>query len=213
MKVDQKGLELIKGFEGCRLSAYKCVSTEKYYTIGYGHYGSDVTQGMRITQERAEQLLQSDLARFENTVNSAVKVEITQSMFNALVSFCYNVGHSAFKTSTLLKLLNNGKYNEASQQFARWNKSGGKVLTGLVNRRAKEKKEFLRMGIPTSSEGSEIPSLKGYKGFSIVDGLKAYGYEYSFSYRKKLWARLGNIGNYKGTSLQNTKMLNQLKGR
>lgn len=211
MRVDQKGLDLIKAFEGCRLTAYKCVSTEKYYTIGYGHYGADVTQGMRITQERAEQLLQSDLVRFENTVNSAVKVLITQSMFNALVSFCYNVGQSAFKNSTLLKLLNKGKYNEACQQFARWNKSGGKVLTGLVNRRTKEKKEFLRMGIPTCSEGSEVPSLKGYKGFSIVDGLKAYGYQHSFSYRKTLWAKLGFGGTYKGTAMQNTKMLNYLK--
>jgi GH24 family phage-related lysozyme (muramidase) len=92
MEIDKKGLELIKSFEGCRLTAYKCVSSEKYYTIGYGHYGADVSKGMTITQEKADKLLKSDIAKFENAVNNSVKVEITQSMFNALVSFCYNIG-------------------------------------------------------------------------------------------------------------------------
>lgn len=211
MKLDIKGLELIKSFEGCRLTAYKCVSTEKYYTIGYGHYGADVHKGMVITQEKADELLKNDVAKFENAVNNSVKVEITQSMFNALVSFCYNVGQGAFKSSTLLKHLNKGDYNKCSQEFAKWNKSGGKVLIGLVNRRAKEKREFLRMGIPVKTSVSDIPSLKGYKGFSIVDGLKSFGYDYSFDYRKKLWSAIGKTSKYKGTATQNLTLLNTLK--
>ena len=211
MKIDNKGLDLIKSFEGCRLKAYKCVSTEQYYTIGYGHYGADVSKDMEITMEQATELLKNDVAKFEKCVTSSVKVPVTQSMFNALVSFCYNIGQGAFKSSTLLKKLNKGDYNGACAEFERWNKSGGKVLNGLVKRRTKEQKEFLRMGTP-DNKPSDIPSLKGYKGFSIVDGLKSFGYPYNFTYRKTLWAKIGKTSNYKGTSTQNTTLLNYLKG-
>ena len=216
-KIDKKGVELIKSFEGCKLKAYKCLSSETYYTIGYGHYGADVQRDMCITQERAEEMLIEDISKFENTVNKLVKVNLTQSMFNALVSFCYNVGQGNFKSSTLLRKLNKGDYVGASEEFARWNKSCGKILKGLVKRRAKEKAEFLRMGIPTKHEEKEtkkdIPSLKGYKGFSIVDGLKSFGYEYSFSYRKILWSRIGKTSKYKGTATQNLTLLNTLKSK
>lgn len=211
MKIDNKGLDLIKSFEGCRLQAYKCVPTEKYFTIGYGHYGVDVSKDMKITQEQATEMLKQDVAKFEKCVTDSVKVPVTQSMFNALVSFCYNVGQGAFKTSTLLKKLNKKDYNGACEQFERWNKSGGKVLGGLVKRRAKEQKEFLRMGTP-ETKPSDIPSLKGYKGFSIVDGLKSFGYPNTFAYRKTLWAKIGKTSKYKGTATQNTQLLNYLKG-
>lgn len=138
MKISQTGLNLIKSFEGCKLVAYKAVSTEKYYTIGYGHYGADVTKGMRITQTRADALLVSDLAKFEAKVNKYQgKYNFNQNQFDALVSFAYNVG-------SIDGLTNNGKrtISQISDKITAYNKSGGKVLAGLTKRRAAEKKLF-----------------------------------------------------------------------
>ncbi|MDR4317902.1 Ortho-chlorophenol reductive dehalogenase [Niallia circulans] len=144
MKLSNNGLALIKSFEGVRLTAYKAVSTEKHWTIGYGHYGPDVKQNMKITQAQADAYLKSDVARFEKAVNENVKVPLNQNQFDALVSFTYNCGEGALQRSTLLELLNQGKYEEAADQFDVWIKSGNKVLNGLVKRRAKEKELFLK---------------------------------------------------------------------
>lgn len=148
MNISQNGVNLIKRYEGLRLKAYKPVKTEKYWTIGYGHYGADVTEGMEITEKRAEELLRQDLKKFEGYVNSYVKVELTQNMYDSLVSFTYNCGAGSLKSSTLLKLLNKGDYNGAAGQFEKWTKGGGKVLPGLVKRRKEEKELFLSGGIP-----------------------------------------------------------------
>ena len=142
MKLSSNGLSLLESFEGFRSKAYKVVKTEKYYTIGYGHYGPDVHFGDMITKAKAEALLKSDVATAEKVVNEYVKVKLNQNQFDALVSFVYNVGAGAFSSSTLLKELNQGDYQAASAQFPRWNKSGGKVLPGLVTRREKEKALF-----------------------------------------------------------------------
>lgn len=142
MNLSQKGLDLIKRFEGLRLVAYKVVPTEKHYTIGYGHYGQDVKASMRITEERAEELLKQDVSSFVNGVNQCVKVRLNQNQFDALVSFTYNVGIGALIKSTLLEKLNQGDYKGASNEFPRWNKSGGRVLNGLVTRRKVEKELF-----------------------------------------------------------------------
>lgn len=138
MQISQKGIDLIKSFEGLRLTAYKAVPTEKYWTIGYGHYGSDVRHGEKITEAQAEALLKKDLQKYVDGVNSLVKVPVNQNQFDALVSFAYNCGVGALQTSTLLKKLNAKDYAGASLEFAKWNKSGGKVYQGLVTRRAKE---------------------------------------------------------------------------
>ena len=148
MNISQNGVNLIKRYEGLRLKAYKPVSTEKYWTIGYGHYGADVKEGMEITEKRAEELLRQDLKKFEGYVNSYVKVKLTQNMYDSLVSFTYNCGGGSLKSSTLLKLLNKGDYNGAAGQFEKWTKGGGKVLPGLVKRRKEEKELFLAGGIP-----------------------------------------------------------------
>ena len=219
MKLDKKGINLIKSVEGCRLTAYKVHSNEKYYTIGYGHYGADVKKGQKISSKRATELLEQDLEKFEKAVNGAVRVPITQSMFNTLVSFTYNVGVGALKGSTLLKYLNKKEYTKASNEFSKWTKCGGVVLAGLVKRRAKEKKEFLRQGIPTAKKvatkkpSEKMPSLKGYKGFSLVDGLKQFGYKSDFDYRASLWKLAGKKDKYKGTGEQNAKLLNILKSK
>ena len=138
MRMSQTGIIMLKQFEGVRLTAYKAVSTEQYWTIGYGHYGVDVYEGMKITDKQAEEMLKNDLIRYENGVNESVTVTLGQNQFDALVSFAYNCGVSALKGSYLLNLINMGKFKEACEEWLLWNKSGGKVLLGLTNRRKAE---------------------------------------------------------------------------
>lgn len=137
------GISLLKQFEGCRLVAYKALPTEHYYTIGYGHYGPDINPHMAITLHEAETMLKNDLKGYEKAVSKYVLVDITQNMFDALVSFAYNCGTEALKKSTLLKLLNKNDYIGAAEQLENWNKSGGKTISGLTERRGKEKDLFL----------------------------------------------------------------------
>lgn len=142
MLISRNGIELIKRFEGCKLTAYRCPAGK--LTIGYGHTGDDVTEGLTISQEDANDLLFDDVLCFENGVNNLVKgLDLSQGMFDALVCFAYNVGLDNLKKSTLLKLLKGGKVLEASEEFVKWNKSNGKVLDGLTKRRAAEADLFL----------------------------------------------------------------------
>ena len=139
LTIGEKGLELIKSFEGLRLRAYLCPA--KVWTIGYGHTG-DVRGGQVITQSQADDLLKQDLRRFEIAVRKLVKVPLTQNQFDALVSFAYNVGEAALSRSTLLRKLNAGDLAGTKLEFAKWNKGGGKVLAGLTRRRADEANLF-----------------------------------------------------------------------
>ena len=139
MKTAQKGLELIKHFEGCELTAYKCPAG--VWTIGYGHI-KGVSEGMTITQEQAEQMLLDELVEYENYINELVSVGLSQNQFDALVSWVYNLGPSNLRSSTLLKVLNSGDYNGVPAQIMRWNKAGGKVLEGLTRRREAEARLF-----------------------------------------------------------------------
>jgi lysozyme len=141
MRTNIAGLSLIKSFEGCELTAYKCPAG--VLTIGYGHTGADVKPGQVITAHRAEELLQGDLARFERAVEASLKVSVTPNQFAALVSLAYNIGGAALAKSTLIKRLNAGKTQEAADQFLAWNKAGGKVLKGLARRREAERALFL----------------------------------------------------------------------
>lgn len=136
-----EGIKLIKQFEGCKLTAYKCPAG--VWTIGYGHTAG-VKQGQKISQAQADIYLKSDLKTFENAVNSCVKVSINRYQFDALVSFAYNCGAGALKTSTLLKKLNKKDFTGASKEFSKWNKANGKVLNGLTKRRAAEAELFLK---------------------------------------------------------------------
>ena len=140
MKTSQKGIDLIKKFEGCRLKAYKCPAN--VWTIGYGHTGN-VKPNDVITQEQAEELLKRDLISFENSVSKLIKIAVTQNEFDALVSFAFNVGVGALANSTLLKLLNAGNKKGAAEQFSRWVYAGNKVLEGLIKRRNAEKDLFM----------------------------------------------------------------------
>ena len=97
-----------------------------------------------ITEKQADEMLSFMLVKYENAVSRYVSVPLTQNQFDALVSFCYNVGQSNLLSSTLLKKLNNKYYKGVSNEFLKWNKSGGKVLQGLVNRRKDEREVFLK---------------------------------------------------------------------
>ena len=141
MKTEQKGIDLIKSFEGLSLKAYLCPAG--VLTIGYGHTGSNVMPGQIISEEQAENLLRSDLNRFEVGILKSVSTSINQNQFDALVSLSFNIGLGAFRNSTLLRVLNEGNYEEAASNFLKWNKGGGRVLPGLVRRREAERQLFI----------------------------------------------------------------------
>lgn len=140
-QINQAGLALIKEFEGCRLEAYRCPAGVA--TIGYGST-QGVKMGMKINQNQAESLLRQDLERFERGIELAVNVPLSDNQFGALVSFAFNVGINAFSRSTLLKVLNQGYYRTAADQFTFWDKADGRVLPGLTRRRQAERTLFLR---------------------------------------------------------------------
>lgn len=139
-QISVNGLNLIKSFEGCRLKAYKAVKTEKYYTIGYGHYGADVLPNLAITQLQAELLLLHDLNRFCAAVNKYDHIyKWTQNEFDALVSFAFNIG-------SIDQLTAKGTRTKAqiAAKIPEYCKSGKKVLPGLVRRRTAERALFLK---------------------------------------------------------------------
>ena len=139
MRTSEAGIDLIKSFEGCRTVAYQDVVG--VWTIGYGHT-IDVKEGMRITQHQCDVMLEVDIETYENYVNEQVDVSLTQNQFDALVSWVYNLGPTNLRNSTMLKVLNAGKYEEVPYQMKRWNRAGGKVLKGLVVRREAEAELF-----------------------------------------------------------------------
>ena len=149
MKISQEGIDLIKRFEGCRLKAYKALPTEKEFTIGYGHYGSDVKEGMVITQKQADDLLVKDLERFEGYVASATKhLSLNINEFSALVSFTYNCGPGNLK-----RLVAERNTDQIANMIMSFNHAGGKELAGLTKRRKAERELFLK---PVEDENMKI---------------------------------------------------------
>ena len=142
MKTSDKGIKfIIKEEGGIKLKAYKCQAG--VLTIGVGHTGKDVKEGMEITKEKAIELLKSDLRRFENTVNKSIKVTLKQHEFDALISLAFNIGASAFSKSTLVKRINAGSdMKDVEEAWKMWRKGGGKVLPILVRRREREVKMY-----------------------------------------------------------------------
>ena len=139
MKISEKGLQLLKHYEGCELTAYRC--SADVLTIGYGHT-KGVTEDMVITQEEADQMLQDEMPEYEGYINDKVTVALNQDQFDAMVCWVYNLGSGNLASSTLLKVLNEGDYEAVPEQMKRWNKAGGKVLNGLIKRRDSEAKLF-----------------------------------------------------------------------
>lgn len=135
-------VDLVKQFEGRKLVAYKCPAG--IWTCGYGSTGPDIVQGVTWTIWQAEDRLKTDLVKFTKAVDAMVTVDLTDNQRAALISFSYNVGTGALKASTLLALLNQGKTDEAAEQFLKWNKANGRVMVGLTTRRAAEMELFLK---------------------------------------------------------------------
>ena len=150
MQMSQHGLSLLEQWEGFKLQVYK--DSAGLPTIGVGHLltkselasGKIVINGVPVkyagglTQQQANDLLAQDLVPTEQAVNGGVKVALNQNQFDALTSFTFNVGIGAFRGSTLLKVLNQGQYDQVPTQLLRWTRSGGQLVQGLVNRRQNE---------------------------------------------------------------------------
>jgi lysozyme len=144
MEYSKNGLHLTERFEGCRLSAYPDPgSGGDPWTIGYGHTGPEVVDGLVITQEQAEQYLAQDIKQAEANVNAVVHVELTQEEFDALVDFAFNCGCRNLDSSTLMKKLNAGDYEGASHEFIKWDMAAGHHMSGLLKRREAEAAMFI----------------------------------------------------------------------
>ena len=156
MKISSRGLELIKDFEGFSSSAY--LDVVNIPTIGWGNTfyedGTKVKMGDQITKTDALKLLEVVANRdFADKIFPSIKVKVSQSQFDAMVSLAYNIGAGAFLKSTLLKKVNAGDFAGAGEEFLRWNKTGGKEVLGLTRRREREKQLFL-------SGMGKIPPIK-----------------------------------------------------
>ena len=147
VEISKKGLDFIVGFEGFKSKPYHCSAGVSTIGIGTTIYpnGKHVTmQDRAITKEDAIGILKYMIGKgYGATVNRYVKVPLTQNQYDSLVSLVYNIGSNAFRKSTLLRKLNEGKYKRASKEFIRWNRSGHKILAGLTRRRKAESEMFL----------------------------------------------------------------------
>lgn len=175
MKISTTGLNLIKSFEGCRLTAYKCPAG--VWTIGYGHTGG-VKSGQKITQAKADAYLKTDLAKFEKHVASYdKKYKWTQNEFDALVSFAYNVG-------SITQLTANGTRTkkQISEKILAYDKAAGKILAGLTRRRHAEKALFDK---PVKSsalkKGDKIRIKKGAKDLNTKKVYASFVYETTYT--------------------------------
>lgn len=174
MRSSNKAYELIKKYEGLRLIAYKAVSGEKYYTIGYGHYGKDITKGMIITKETAESLLHNDIKKAENAVNIYNPLySFSQCQYDALVSFAFNVGN-------IKQLTNNGKrtISQIANALPLYCKSGGVKLNGLVKRRNEELTLFLSETNELETVARQVLTGKWGNGQARKEALTLAGYDY-----------------------------------
>lgn len=204
MKTSEKGIELIISFEGFSKRACKCVPTEKYYTIGYGHYGKDVASDDIITKKAAIELLKKDLASFEKKVDKYNNVyHFAQNEFDALVSFCYNVGN-------IDKLTVNGRRtkSEIANAMLRYTHSGGKELRGLVRRRTMERELFLLDNC--SRYYSKYVGTD--KNIDVIFRKIGVESKYIGSYlARKPIANVNGISEYRGTYNENTTLIQLAK--
>lgn len=144
MQLSEKGLRQLIKFEGQKLFVYD--DGFGFPTVGVGHLvkpQDNLQLGDKITQAQSDKFLRDDVASYEKIVNDFVRVSLTQNQFDMLVSLSFNIGIGNFKKSTLLKKLNSGDYQGAANRFSDWRRSAGRVVKGLITRRAKEREIFL----------------------------------------------------------------------
>jgi lysozyme len=146
MNINKATIDLVKEFEGCKLTAYR--DAVGVWTIGYGTtaragLGIIPTAGMTITQAEADQLLADGLNKFADQIRPMITADLNDNQFGACVSLAYNIGAYGFTRSTALEKINAGDYDKAANAILLWNKAGGKTLKGLVRRREAERKLFM----------------------------------------------------------------------
>jgi lysozyme len=173
MRLNQKGLDLIKSHEGLRLEAYPDPATNSDpWTIGYGHTSAagepKVRKGMKISRQEAEDILKKDLATFERHVRSCLKVNLNDNQFSALVSFCFNVGPNNFSKSGVLKAVNAGQLDLVPARLMLWNKAAGKVMRGLTRRRAEEGDLFM-LGLADEDDARFVTGAEPARGKRAVE--------------------------------------------
>ena len=165
MKVNEEGLAMIRTFEGFRGKAYR--DAVGVWTIGFGHTSMagppQVKPGMTVTRDKATQILARDIETFAEGVAGLLTSEVTSNQFSALVSFAYNVGLGNFRKSSVLKAVNAGDHDVVPRRLALWNKAGGRVLPGLVKRRAAEAALFATAAEPDEGGVGDIlkPVVEG----------------------------------------------------
>lgn len=173
MDLCPRGMGMLLEFEGKhkkigdgKYKAYRCPAG--VWTL-YAGLTKGIKEGMTCTEAEGERLLRKELNVYEDAVEKLVKVPLNQNQFSALTLLVYNIGVGAFQKSTLLKLLNQGKYTAAAAQFERWNKGGGRVLKGLVSRRKAEAALFLEpmkdaVPVPDEEDGLMPQAVEESKG-------------------------------------------------
>ena len=204
MKISENGLNLIISFEGFCPKATKAVKTEKYYTIGYGHYGKDVDENQTITKEDALLLLKKDVKRFETKVMKYNNCyNFTQNEFDALVSFAYNVGNIDQLTAKGTRTK-----KEIADAMLLYIKSGGNVLDGLRKRRIRERELFLKC-----STSNFYPKYNGAsKDIDVVLSSVGVNSKFYGNYKKRIpLAEVNGIKNYTGSMSDNIKLLSLVK--
>lgn len=204
MKISENGLNLIISFEGFCPKATKAVKTEKYYTIGYGHYGKDVEENQTITKEGALLLLKKDMKRFETKVMKYNNCyNFTQNEFDALVSFAYNVGNIDQLTAKGTRTK-----KEIADAMLLYIKSGGNVLDGLRKRRIRERELFLKC-----STSNFYPKYNGAsKDIDVVLSSVGVNSKFYGNYKKRIpLAEVNGIKNYTGSMSDNIKLLSLAK--
>jgi lysozyme len=145
MKISQAGIDLIRRFEGCKLKPYLCPAG--YWTVGYGHVignGKTKPEKQLYTQEEVNELLRTDLVRFEQGVLRYCPVHLTQFEFDSLVSFSFNLGLGVLQRSTLRRKILRQDKQAAARNILKYNKAGGQVLKGLTRRREAEYRMFTK---------------------------------------------------------------------
>ena len=200
--LSQRGLDLIKSFEGLRLTSYKALGTERYYTIGYGHYGKDVLPYQTITEKQAEDLLYKDLQYFVNHVNTFMPYyNFNQNQFDALVSFAYNVG-------SITSLTSNGTLalEKIPKMMMCYNKSGGKIVNGLIKRRKKECDLFNEPILKSNEEiAKEVIAGKWGNGNIRKGKLTQAGYNY-----QEIQSSVNNILSNKTSNKSNEEIAKEV---
>lgn len=181
-KTSKKGIDLVKHWEGLRLNAYQC--SAEVWTIGYGHTNNSPTgkkypvyPGKVVTEQQAYEQLLEDLAYYESVVNEQIKGRCTQEMFDAMVSFTYNLGGGAFRSSLIDDYTNSGEYKKATDQMALYINANGKPLQGLINRRNDEIKLY-NSNLPSTNKTIISQQIHEFKN---KYGVHRFAYKTTFS--------------------------------